>query len=180
MIVYRKLRPPDRAALTRHLLDLAPADRRMRFQSALADTAVEAYVARIDWSRTIIIGCFVEGRLRGVGEAALDQALWPRAAELAVSVETEWQGRGIGRELARRAANAARNRGTRSLTMICLTENRKMQRIARGLSGTLAFVDGAIAAEVDIVAPTPLSLLQEAVEDGQGAWLYLAEALRVA
>ena len=54
-----------------------------------------------------------------------------------MTVEDRWQDQGLGTELLRRAIVHARNRGLKSLYMICLTDNRRMQAIA-GLSGGIA------------------------------------------
>jgi GNAT superfamily N-acetyltransferase len=162
MICTRKLLPSEAGQLSRHLLALTPADRRMRFQGGLSDYAIERRCRRIDWFRTVAIGHFVAGRLRGVAEVCFERSLWPREAEIAVTVETPWQGRGIGTELTRRAVTVARNRGAVRVTMLCLVENQRMRRIARHLG---------------LGRATPLSLLDEWLQDGTGGWSAVADRL---
>ena len=102
---YRKLAPAEVGQLIRHLSALAPDERRMRFQGAVSLIAIERHCRRIDWFRTVVIGFFVDGRLRGAAELVLDRALVPRDAEIAVTVEAPWQGSGVGTELVRRSRN---------------------------------------------------------------------------
>jgi GNAT superfamily N-acetyltransferase len=177
MICTRKLLPSEAGQLSRHLLALTPADRRMRFQGGLSDYAIERRCRRIDWFRTVAIGHFVAGRLRGVAEVCFERSLWPREAEIAVTVETPWQGRGIGTELTRRAVTVARNRGAVRVTMLCLVENQRMRRIARRLEGALRFDGGAVAANLGLGRATPLSLLDEWLQDGTGGWSAVADRL---
>src|SRR3954465_15816574 len=103
MACIRKLLPAEAAQLVRHLLALTPPERRMRFQGAVSDYAIERRVRRLDWFRTVVVGYVVAGRLRGVAEVCFERSLWPREAEIAVTVETPWQGRGVGTALTRRA-----------------------------------------------------------------------------
>jgi hypothetical protein len=87
----------------------------------------------------------------------------PREAELAVTVEPEWRQHGVASQLVRRAAALARNRGVATLSMLCLTENQPMRRIASRMLGK-AFLDGGqIESQVGLPDPTPMSLMMEAV-----------------
>ena len=171
MAGYRKLLPSEAGRLRRHLLRLTPEERRMRFHAALADAAIDRLCDRIDWFRTILIGYFVEGRLRGVAQLVFDRTLCPRTVEVAVTVERPWQGRGVGTELTRRAVTIARNRGAERQIMFCLVENLPMRRIARKLDSALAFDGGNLAADLGLRGATPWSLLEEVVQDGTGSWL---------
>lgn len=174
---YRKLLPTEAGHLARHLLALSPPDRRMRFQGLVSDHGVERRCRRLDWFRTVAIGYWVGGRLRGVGEVCFDRSLWPREAEIAITVETPWQGRGIGTELARRAVTVARNRGATRVTMLCLVENARMRRIARRLEGALRFDGPAVAADLGLSRATPLTWLEEIVQDGTIGWTVVADRL---
>jgi hypothetical protein len=96
MRVFRKLSAAERGKLRDHLLRLSRPDRVLRFFGALSDAAVAAYCDDIDWDRGYVIGCFIDGTLRGVAELRFDGSTWPTRVEAAVSVETEWQDHGIG------------------------------------------------------------------------------------
>ena len=149
----------------------------MRFSGTLSDEAVAAYCDHIDWRRGYVVGCFIEGTLRGVAELRFDDPYRPRRAEAAVSVETQWQDQGIGAELLRYATVIARNRSVRTLYMICLIENERMQHVAREFTNDLHFRDGQAEADIVLPSPTYLSLGTEAALDRIGRIGALLEQL---
>ena len=118
---------------------------------------------------SIVLGGFVAGALRAVGELKPIGGAWPRAAELAVSVEQPFRGRGLGTELCRRLVVRARNRFVARVHMLCLLDNRPVQRIARGLGGALRFHPGEVEAELQPPWPDPLSALEEWLDEMTGA-----------
>lgn len=100
----------------------------MRFGNALGDSAVRAYVSRIDLGHDAVFGVFGEDlRLLGVAHLARSRA----SAELGVSVLAGHRGLGIGGALLARAHTHARNWGVRALYMHCLAENAAMMHLAR-------------------------------------------------
>ena len=149
----------------------------MRFHGSVSDLAIERYCRHIDWFSTVALGYFVDGRLRGVAQLSLERPLYPRGGELAVTVETSWQGRGVGTELARRAVTVARNRGLRRLAMLCLVENRPMRRIAAKLEGALHIDGGTVEADLGLTGATPWTWLEELVHDGAGNLAAAADGL---
>ncbi|WP_119167964.1 GNAT family N-acetyltransferase [Algihabitans albus] len=166
--LFRKLTSTDAADYEAHLLRLGPADRRMRFCGSVSDTAVSDYCAAIDWARTVILACFVDRDLRGAAELRLLDSS-PLQAEFALTIEDGFQDRGLGTELLRRSLIAARNRCVTTVTMICMIENARMQRIAKKFDSVLALEDGEIEGRLRTSWPTYLSLLEEAAGDAQ-AW----------
>jgi GNAT superfamily N-acetyltransferase len=164
MTAYRKLTPADSQEILHHLLRLDPLDRRCRFHAAASDESVADHVKKLDWMRAHMIGSFQGGKLRGLAELAFERLWMPRGAELAVTVEAPWRQRGVATQLVRRAAELARNRGITTLTMLCLTENQPMRRIASQLSGKLLLEDGQIVGQVGLPDPTPISVMMEAME----------------
>lgn len=165
-ILVRKLGRSDTSLLRDHLLRLDPPDRRLRFQGAVSDARIEDYAAGIDWDEAVLLGAFVAGRLRGVAELAIVRRGWPREAEAAFSIESAFQNRGIGTALLRRLMLIARNRGIGRMHMICLIENRRMQRLARKCGCRLSFEADEVTARVDPPLPSTASLLLEAADDG--------------
>lgn len=124
----RELTRVDRAALERHLLALDMNDRRLRFGAPLSDTAVRAYVMRIDFTRDAVFAVFDE-ELAIVAAAHVAQA--EDHAELGVSVLPGHRHRGMGSALLARAVMRARNWGVSALFMHCLRENHTMMHLAR-------------------------------------------------
>lgn len=175
MRVYRKLVPFENWRLEQHLLRLTPTDRETRFSGGLADAAVAEHCRRLDWMQAVVLGCLDEGELRGAAELWLDGR--SGRAELAVTVERDWQDQGIGTALLGRALTVARNRAARSIYMLCLIDNRRMQHLARKFDGQLLLQDGQAEADISVPWPSQLSLWQEATADGLGLVGTLLEAL---
>jgi GNAT superfamily N-acetyltransferase len=124
----RELTRLDLQALERHFLALGSDDRRLRFGIVLSDTAVRAYVTRMDFERDAAFAV-LDDELDLLGAAHL--AREKGHAELGVSVLPGHRGRGIGGALLARAHTHARNWGVRTLFMHCLTENRAIMHLAR-------------------------------------------------
>lgn len=164
---YRKLQAADQAAMEAHLLRLEPHDRYLRFWGGAKDEVITAYCKRLDWSATVVIGVFIDGELRGVGELVRVRLVPHLSAEIALSVEGPWQNAGVGTELLRRVLTVARNRFIDRVYMLCLSENKKMQKIARKFDANLTFHDGEVEGRIWPAWPSYLSLAEEAVRDGE-------------
>ena len=145
----------------------------LRFSGALSDAAVADYCRHIEWRRGSVIGCFVNGVLRGAAELQVDDSHFPKRGEMAIAVESPWQNQGIGSELFQHALVVARNRLVRTLYMSCPADNRRMQHVARKFTADLRFGEGEVKADIVMSSPTYLSLWNEAASDGLGligAW----------
>lgn len=127
-IIIRELSRLDAAPLYEHFLSLEAEDRRLRFGLPIGDSAVRAYVARIDFERDAVFA-ILDDELRLAGAAHL--AREPGHAELGVSVLAGHRGRGLGGALLARAHMHARNWGVTALFMHCLTENSTIMHLAR-------------------------------------------------
>jgi GNAT superfamily N-acetyltransferase len=168
-LVYRKLWDHDRPDVAAHLRRLGPAERHERFLRATRDEASDAYVAGLDPHRALLLGCFVDGVLRGVAELHLGVGNRFGHAEAAFSVERDFQGHGVGRALMERVVTAARNRGVRLLWLLCLAENHRMRRIAHGFGLAATVEAGEVVGVLHLPPPNVATLLAEAMEDGQAA-----------
>ena len=80
-------------------------------------------------------------------------------------MERPFRGRGLGAELCRRLVVRARNRFVARVHMLCLRDNRPVQRIARGLGGALRFHPGEVEAELRPPWPDPISALEEWLDE---------------
>jgi RimJ/RimL family protein N-acetyltransferase len=168
---FRRLATGERGRLLPgHFLRLDGEDRRLRFGGHTGEERVRAYCARLDRDPgAVVLGCFLAGELRAVGELKPSGGAWPPAAELAVSVEKPFRGGGLGTELCRRLVVRARNRFVARVHMLCLLDNRPVQRIARGLGGALSFHPGEAEAELRPPWPDPISALEEWLEEAGAA-----------
>lgn len=138
----------------------------MRFCGHVSDGAISAYCERIDWSKTTILGCFVDREMRGVAELVLTQLAIPGNAEIALTVEKSFQDQGFGTELLRRTLVLARNRYVATVYMVCLLENRKIQHIARKFEASLVTHGREVEGKIWPPWPTWLSFIEEAATDG--------------
>lgn len=173
---WRKLMPMEFGLYEAHLLRLSNADRTARFDTPMTDAAIVRYASRLKWPQTRIIGCFVDGVLRGAAEvqtfahaeAALD-------AELALSVEREFQGLGIGEGVVRRGLLMARNRWIKRVVMLSSHNNRRLHRIAHRLGGeTTADVTG-VETVFALDRPDASSVLEEWAQDGTAVLLWTVD-----
>jgi RimJ/RimL family protein N-acetyltransferase len=173
MRVFRKLLPYETWRLNDHLLRLTAEDRCLRFFAGVSDAYIANHCRRIDGLRAIVVGFFESGVLRGAAELYLASDFSGRA-ELAVTVEGAWQAHHFGTELLDHAITIAENRGMRTIEMVCLIDNRRMQHVARKFTDRLVIVDDQAEAHLKVPFPTQLSVWQEAAMDGMGlmtSWL---------
>lgn len=158
---YRRLGADDARHLQTHLLRLHPDDRRHRFMGAMPRALVHRYVRAIDWQRAVLVGCFIGRSLRGVCE------LYPisgNQAEIAVSVERRFQGRGIGQALVGRTLVLARNRGFTTLEFRCMVDNQRMRALVAKFDGQTTFESSEAATTIHSLPATPATYISEMVE----------------
>lgn len=166
-ISFRKLWAADTAALKSHLLRLDPESRRMRFGTPVSDYFIEQYAQNALGHHSIAHGYFVDGVLRGVAELRGFRGVGGGAAEAAFSVEKDFQNRGIGTELFSRTVLAARNRGISKLFVNFLSQNARMQAIARKFDAVVTYDSDGGHAEIEAPRANALSIWKEALTDGQ-------------
>jgi ribosomal protein S18 acetylase RimI-like enzyme len=164
--LFRKLWGQDTDALAAHLLRLDPEQRSFRFGRAVADEWVERYARGTDWLRSVILGCWIAGELRGVGEIKLLDQAWPRSAEAALSVERRFEGRGIGTELFHRGLVLARNRGIARVSMLSRPENLRVRHIIGTADPVATYGGDQVECEIRLAPPDALSLAAELYDDG--------------
>ncbi|ASJ73102.1 hypothetical protein IMCC3135_15090 [Granulosicoccus antarcticus IMCC3135] len=94
---YRRVFRVEHDKIHEHFMRLDDVDRRTRFCGIVSDSYVLQYSAKPRSPNDIVLGAFVDGGLRGVCELIADNdRTWPTHAEIALSVESPWQNRGIG------------------------------------------------------------------------------------
>ena len=134
----------------------------------MSDDYIRTYVTSSMWLDSVVHGFFVDGILRGAAELRPIGGRLSKQAEAAFSVEKDWQSHGVGSALLERTLLTARNRGITHLHMACLSDNRRMQQLARKFDAELSFDFGSVVGEVEAAHPTPLSVVREWVSDGHG------------
>jgi RimJ/RimL family protein N-acetyltransferase len=164
----RKLWPTELDRYRDHLLRLDADSRRLRFGMSVSDAFIADYARRVNDMKSVVYGCFIDGEIRAAAELRPLSTHLHGEAEAAFSVEKEWQDTGLGTALLGRVIRTARNRSIHRLYMNCLSENRKMQRVARKYEAVLHFEEGDVVGEVAPSTPNYFSIWREAMEDGGG------------
>ncbi len=173
----RKLWKSDIPEITQHLLRLDRTTRRSRFGAFVKDNFIETYAKGIIDVDTLVVGAFLDGQLRAIGELRGLVHTWPHDAELALSVEPNWQDKGIGSMLFSRLVTVAQNRGIKTLHVIFSNENRNMQSIAARHHPKIIHIRGQIEATID---PSRATLMSFAREIAQDASAFFRQVFRLA
>jgi len=166
-ISYRKLWSADSAALKAHLVRLDPESRRMRFGTPVSDYFIEQYAQNALGNHSVAHGYFVDGVLRGVAELRGFRGVAGGEAEAAFSVEKNFQNKGIGTELFARTVLAARNRGISKLFVNFLSQNARMQAIAKKFDAVVTYDSDGGHARIEAPRANALSIWKEVLTDGQ-------------
>ncbi|HTS20989.1 MAG TPA: GNAT family N-acetyltransferase [Casimicrobiaceae bacterium] len=158
----QRLADEHRPAFLAHLLSLPPADRSLRFGTALAPRAIAAYVAHLDLGRDALFGV-VEDDLSLAG--AVHVAFESPHADIGVSVLPQRRRRGLGAALLSRALEHARNRGAGLLSMQYLSTNAPIMRLARRLGMEIASAGIETQAQLELPEPSAISIVCELLRD---------------
>jgi GNAT superfamily N-acetyltransferase len=159
----QRLGERSRDAYAGHLRRLPPDDVRLRFGAPLGASAIDAYVARIDFDVDAVFA--LHGDELDLSGAAHMGVTGDGVAELGVSVLPGHRGRGVGSALFARAFDHARNRRIRRLWMHCLAENATMMRIARRAGMAIVVDAGEADAWLSLPPPDPASVASEFAAD---------------
>lgn len=117
------------AEYAEHLKNLNDEDRYTRFGYAASNQAIDQMILNIVYNQQDhhIFVYYTDGHIAGFGHLAREESDW----ELAVSVERAYQGRGIADELMSHMIAWGKTHGVEVVYMHCITENQKIQHLAR-------------------------------------------------
>ena len=137
-VLIRAIRPDDKALLVQGMGNLSEESRRARFLTAKPrlTSAELRYLTELDGTdhyALIAVLAADPGQLAGVARF-VRSAEDPLAAEAAIVVGDPLQGKGLGRTLGLRLADAARARGVRRFTATMLADNTASHRLFRAIS----------------------------------------------
>ena len=124
--LVRPVRSTDDSLIAEAFARLSERSRRMRFLGRKDElTAAELrYYADVDHHDHEALGALdpADGRCVGIARYVRD-ADDPRAAEIALTIADDWQGRGLGTYLLARLSGRAREEGIRRFTAVTAAEN---------------------------------------------------------
>ncbi|MCP1674596.1 RimJ/RimL family protein N-acetyltransferase [Natronocella acetinitrilica] len=145
---------PDVAA---HYRRLDAAARYCRFAGVVPDALLERLAAEATHPAHRCFGVVIDGVLRGVAECRLGSPVAGAPAEVALSIESAWQGQGLGGVLLGALIPEARVAGARSVHLSALAANAAMLRLARRYGMTLTR-DGEIEAVLSLSPPEAVAV----------------------
>jgi len=139
-VLIRQVQPADAALLADGFSRLSGKSRQMRFlaRKDRLSAAELRYFTDLDHRDHEALGALDQADGRGVGVARyVRDAKDPRAAEVAVTIVDDWQGRGLGAELLTRLSDRARSEGICRFTALVAEDNRAMAGLLRTMSASL-------------------------------------------
>jgi GNAT superfamily N-acetyltransferase len=113
----------------RHLKALTPTDRYTRFGHTITDYSIDQLILKVLYNKPhnhLFTACY-NGAIVGFGHVASEGNDW----ELAVSVEQEYQGKGVAGDLIQFMIDWGKVHGIHSVYMHCINDNKKIQHLAR-------------------------------------------------
>ncbi len=164
-VLIRPVRHDDAALLVDGFDRLGAQSRQFRFLTAknYLSPSELCYLTDIDHHNHEALGALdpVDGRGLGVARyiRAADNV---QAAEIAVTIVDEWQGRGLGSELLTRLTGRALGEGIRRFTALVAADNQAVVALLRSLPGDLVLVGhghGALEYEISLERPQQVASL---------------------
>lgn len=157
----RQGRRSDRELLLRGFQRLSPESRYRRFLAAmprLPEATVRQLTGIDHRDHEAVIALDEEGtEALGVARYVRDPER-PDAAEVAVTVVDEWQGRGLGTLLLDVLSVRARQEGIRTFTALMLARNEQMMDLFQQLGPVRIVGRGAGTVEIEVAIPDPRTL----------------------
>ena len=174
-VVIRQVSRDDAPLLADGFARLSPQSRRLRFlyRKDELTPAELRYLTDIDHHDHEALGALDHPGGRGIGVARyVRDTADPHAAEIAVTIVDDWQGRGLGTELLARLSGRARAEGIRRFTALVSADNTAMAALLRRASADPIHREhGTVEYEIPLApAAEPVSDRQRAVggHDGRG------------
>lgn len=138
-VLIRALRKSDAELERAFIKRLSPESRRMRFLAQINEPSNALIRSLTDLDETDL--AFValvhrDGEKREVGVSRYSMLPDGTSCECAVTVDDEWQNKGLGTALMRHLMEIAHRRGLRSLISTDSAENHRMRELARDLGFT--------------------------------------------
>jgi len=162
-MIIRPLTVFERENVRNFYLSLSADDRRKRFCCTLADETISNYVDRLNFTRDTILGAFDE-HAQIIGLAELVRG--PKESEMAFSVRPERRGQKIGTMLMQRLISRARMCGARKVSVMFLSDNMPMRKMALRAGMSVQTADGESNAARELSAASAQELTRWFMEEG--------------
>ena len=153
-------------AYAQHLKALSETDRYTRFCYNIKDENIDQFILSMlyHFDDHHLFTATAGNEILGFGHLAREGDNW----ELAVSVEGEYQGQGVADHLMNFMIDWGKTRGVHSVFMHCITQNSKIQHLARKHGLRMVERDGAeVTSRVDLPPATPMDYTAEYIREQQ-------------
>jgi RimJ/RimL family protein N-acetyltransferase len=151
-VLIRPVRSADAPLLADGFARLSDASRQMRFLTKKKELspAELRYFTDVDHHDHEALGALDHADGRGVGIARyVRDPDDPQAAEIAVTIIDDWQGRGLGTELLAQLSDRARSEGIRRFTALAAADNAAVAALLQNMSAELVrYGPGTVEYEV--------------------------------
>lgn len=154
-----KIQHADISALAdyaKHLKGLSDTDRYTRFCYNIKDENIDRFILSMLYNSDDhhLFTATKDDVILGFGHLAREGADW----ELAVSVDGNCQGQGVANDIMDFMIDWGTTRGVHSVFMHCITQNAKLQHLARKHGLRMVERDGSeVTSRVDLPLPTPMN-----------------------
>jgi acetyltransferase len=152
LVYVRPINPGDKEMLQDALAQLSEESRRKRFLGPKPRLSASElrYLTEVDGHDHFALVVLPAGEAHDIVAVARFVRLAddPAAAEAAIVVCDEYQGAGLGTLLARRLADAARERGAERLTASIASDNRPALKLMRKIDERLQYSLGSSVSEL--------------------------------
>lgn len=153
-LVIRPLSPADAPDLVRGLAHLSPLSRYRRFLGPHPEFSAKElrYLTDVDHLDHEALAARRPASGEAIGVARYVRIAGTTRAEIAVTVDDEWQGRGVGSVLLDRLAGRARAAGITRFTGLMFADNEPMLALFRHLGEPVVepFGPGTVEVAVDL------------------------------
>lgn len=144
----------------RHLKNLSPEDKYTRFCYNIKNEQIDQLILQILYNQPDhhLFIALVDDNIVGFGHLAREGSNW----ELAVSVDSNQQGKGIANKIMSFMIPWAQIHGVHNVFMHCITQNQKIQHLARKHGLRTVERDGQeITSHVELPKPTAMDYTSE-------------------
>jgi EmrB/QacA subfamily drug resistance transporter len=156
-VLIRQVQGTDAPLLADGFARLSDASRQMRFltRKKQLSPAELRYFTDVDHHDHEALGALDQVDGRGVGVARyVRDAEDSQAAEIAVTIIDDWQGRGLGTELLAQLCDRARHEGIRRFTALVAADNAAVAGLLRNMSAKLIrYGPGTVDYEIALAPP---------------------------
>jgi RimJ/RimL family protein N-acetyltransferase len=155
IVVVRPIRPDDREAVRDGFTRLSEQSRYQRFMTGITELSEREldYLTDVDHHDHEALIAFEEDSGRPAGVARFVRLEDGVAAEAAVTVIDEFQGRGLGTSLLALLAERAREEGIERFTALLLAANRQMLDVLEALGPARVVSRDTTVIEVEVDIP---------------------------